>query len=107
REYTASTLQLSTMTHASGLSLPVYKWTIDTNDFTQGDIVTINAKVYPWIGDAASVFDTAPAADGVADSGEEMGPFYLLADPNSTLAIFSVVDPDNGNDTTGAVGTLQ
>lgn len=41
-----------------------YKAAIPLGDLQQGDVCTVNAKVYPWIGDASAVLDLE--ADGVA-----------------------------------------
>jgi hypothetical protein len=44
----------------------VWKAAIPVTALTQGDLAQVNAKVFPWIGDANAVLDTSDAAKGAA-----------------------------------------
>lgn len=67
----------------TGLSAPVFSGDLDFSGLTQGDMVTIDAIIYPWIGDAFQV-----SVDGDA---------Y----PSPNLTVIKVL-----NDRTGAYGTV-
>jgi hypothetical protein len=43
-----------------------WKATIPLTALTQGDLAQVNAKVFPWIGDATAVLDTSDATKGAA-----------------------------------------
>ena len=78
----------------------------------QGDVGTFTFIAYPWIGNGASVLDTAGTTSGsTAGTGTASapspyyGPLSFVCDPNGTYCqSFAVVDAANGNDGTGAVG---
>lgn len=53
---TASTTSLSSL-QTQGNIPEVFKGTVPVTALTQGDVVTVNAKVYPFIGDSTSVLD--------------------------------------------------
>ncbi|WP_414902455.1 hypothetical protein ACMT1E_04295 [Sphingomonas flavalba] len=78
----------------------VYPYDIDISSLNVGQ-VTKNAKVYPWVGDAASVLDSSA---GTANS-REFCPQVFTHDPvlaaNPPLAYIS----SSGNDGTGVVST--
>ena len=77
---------VSTMTKrdfsVTGLSAPVFSGALDFSSLTQGDLVTIDAIIYPWVGDA---FQVSVGGDTY---------------PSPNLTIFKVL-----NDRTGAYGT--
>lgn len=66
----------------TGLSAPVFSGDLDFTGLTQGDLVTIDAIIYPWIGDA---FQVSVDADTY---------------PSPNLTVLKVL-----NDRTGAYGT--
>ena len=78
----------------------------------QGDVGTFNFIAYPFIGNGASVLDTAGTTSGstagtgtAAAPSPYYGPLSFVCDPNGTYCqSFAVVDAANGNDGTGAVG---
>lgn len=73
---------------------------VDITSLTAGQI-TVNAKVYPWIGGAASVADSS-----LSSVRREFSPRIFLK--NVTLAaspFYAYVNASTGNDTTGAVST--
>ncbi|MBN9453273.1 MAG: hypothetical protein J0I42_15095 [Bosea sp.] len=74
---------------------------IDISSLTSGQI-TMNAKVYPWIGDASSVLDSSV---GSANS-REFCPQTFTKNPTLFAApYFIYVDNALGNDTTGVCST--
>lgn len=84
----------------SGNIAEVYKATVDTSTMTQGGIFTVNAVVYPWLGDTP--FDLA--ANGYAwPTSLPATPLRLLADHSGGYGgAFAYVSP-SGNDGTGVV----
>lgn len=68
-----------------GQIVEAYKATIPVTALTQGDICQVNAKVYPWIGDASAVLDLE--VDGLA---------WPTANPQTPLRFL--------NDKTGGYG---
>ena len=95
-----STTTVSTMTlsaaNASGIQLPVYAATIDVSAFADGDTITVNAKAYPWLGNAT--LDTDTGADGAAQPDERIGPQYYLLDAGLNVApLYCVVDSATGS----------
>ena len=78
---------------------------LNTSGFTQNDVVTSNAKCYPWIGDSTSVLDTST---GTAPPSPLVGPQKYVCDKGGTYCTaFAVVDYINGNDTGASAGTLS
>jgi hypothetical protein len=81
-----------------------YIQTINVSTLTTKDLITINAKAYPWIGDSTSVLDTGDAA-------------FSFPTPHYTdlkVRLFKSgefghikVDATNGNDATGTVYATQ
>lgn len=62
-EVTVSTPTLSTR-QTVGFIAEVFAGTLDFSGLTQAAMCTVNAKVYPWIGDSTAVLDLS--SDGVA-----------------------------------------
>jgi len=78
----------------------VYAATLDITSLTDNALVTVNAKVYPWIGDSAAVLDSSASSEARGFS-----PRYYLK--NTTLAAsppYAYVSTA-GNDGTGVVST--
>lgn len=75
----------------------VYAATFTSSDwasFTQGEIVDINFKAYPWVGDAGSVLDSTVGVDGTAQPSALLGPMLCVLDKTGGYGIsFAVVDP--------------
>ncbi len=71
-----------------GNPVAVYRGEIPLGPLNQGENITVRAKVYPFLGDAASVLDSDPTADG-----------FPIPNPNLTNLIFL-------NDRTGGHGTV-
>lgn len=73
----------------------------DLSSLTQGEQVTVDVEIYPWIGDTNSVFysKNSPFTQphGVLTSWEK------LCDKNNVYGAVAVVDSATGNDGTGVV----
>lgn len=78
----------------------VFKGDIDITSLNTG-LVTLNAKVYPWIGNSASVLDSSTNS-----TAREFSPRYFLKNV-SRLATppLAYVDGTSGSDTTGTWST--
>ena len=79
----------------------VYQAAVDISTLANPATITCNAKVYPWIGGAASVADSS-----LASNLREFSPRFFRRD--TTLAanpVFVYVDATTGVDATGAVST--
>lgn len=95
-----------------GDAVPVIEHVADmnTSGFTQGDVGTFNFIAYPYIGNGASVLDTAGTTSGsTAGTGTASAPSpyygtrFFICDPAGTYCTsFAVVDTANGG--VGAVG---
>jgi len=78
-----------------------YTATLDITSLSAGTI-TANAKVYPWIGAAASVRDSADLSNGW-----EFSPRTYIKNTSLSSAPYIVYVASGGNDTTGAVSTTD
>jgi hypothetical protein len=69
------------------------------NTLTQGDLVTVNFKAYPWVGDSSTIMDTS---DGInSQPTPRYAPQYYINDRLGTFGTAAaVVDAASGNDTT-------
>ena len=84
---------------------------MDTSGFTQGDIGTHNFIAYPFIGNGASVLDTAGTTSGsIAGTGTSAapspyyGPLSFVCDPDGTYCpVCAVVDATSGVDTSNTI----
>lgn len=47
-----------------GNIVEAWRATLDLSGLAQGDLAQVNARVYPWIGDASAVLDTSDPAQG-------------------------------------------
>lgn len=56
--WTTTVTELSKSTRGEPQCVQIYKATVDVSGFTDGDIITVQAKAYPWIGDAGACLDT-------------------------------------------------
>ena len=96
-----SALTVIAAPNAGTWPIVVYRGTIGTSVFTPGDVLTVNARAYPLVGDSLSVLDTN---DGLHTG---LTPNYTsqryLYDGGALTRKCAVVDSTNGNDGTGAV----
>ncbi len=76
-----------------------YIGTIPTSTFTQGDLITVNFKAIPWVGDSGAIMDTS---DGVNTMPTPLyAPQYYIYDGAGTFGTAAVVvDGTSGNDST-------
>lgn len=103
---TVTEMTISTRTSAATPKILVYAATIPVSALDQAEKITVNFKAYPWVGNAASVLDSAVGADGVAQPDERLGPLMMLNDKAGTYGVtYAVVDATSGNDTTGAASS--
>ncbi len=61
---TSAMVQSSRVT--TGNPIAVYRNSIPLATLTQGDHITVRAKIYPFLGDSSGMFDSDPSADGVS-----------------------------------------
>lgn len=73
-------------------AVSVYAATIPVSALTQGDVLTVRFRTYPWLGDSTSVLDTDTSADGIAAPSADLTPLMELLDKNDTLACYASVD---------------
>jgi hypothetical protein len=81
-------------------SVIVYAFSLDITSLTDNHLVTVNAKVYPWVGNASTILDSSASSEARGFS-----PRYYLK--NTTLAAsppYAYVTTA-GNDGTGVVST--
>jgi len=76
-----------------------YKASLDVSTLTAG-LITCNAKVYPWIGAAASVLDSADSS-----VAREFSPRYFLKNTGAKTLYYVKTAANGGNDGTGAGST--
>ncbi len=76
-----------------------YIGTLSTSTLTQGDLITVNFRAMPWVGDSTSIMNTA---DGVnAQPTPLYAPEYFINDKSGTYGTGAVVvDGTSGNDNT-------
>ena len=85
-----------------GDAVPVVEYvaTFDNTVFTQNAVLTINFTAYPWVGDAASLADTATS--GYTDPHPYWAPKTGICDKGSTYGVtVAYVDSASGNNATG------
>lgn len=102
---TTVTQTVSTSTilgHAGDLNPVIgYACDLDISTLANPATVTCNAKVYPWIGGAAAVVDSADSA-----VAREFSPRVYLRNTSLAAApVYAYVSATTGNDTTGVVST--
>lgn len=98
------TATVTSMTQsARGDLIPVYQAALDLTTaagFTRGELVNINFTAYPWVGDSGATLD---ATTDAGDAVYKLGPLkWTIMDK-----MIAVVDPANGNDTTGVASETQ
>lgn len=78
----------------------VYQGDIDITSLATG-LITINAKVYPWIGDNSSILDSSANS-----AAREFSPRYFLKNVSRLASPpLAYVDGTSGSDTTGTWST--
>lgn len=92
---------VSAMTGASyaetGLTVPCFESALDLSGLAEG-ICTVDAVIYPWIGDAFTV-----SAEGDAWPSPNLAPLRVLNDRLGGYGTaYAYLDPVNGSDATGA-----
>lgn len=81
-----------------------YRLTFDLSTLTDNANITVNANVYPWIGAAASVLDSA--ATGISADGRGFGPqTYRRATALAAAPRYAYVNASTGNDGTAVTST--
>lgn len=83
-------------------SVLVYAGAIDITGLTDGDLITLNAKVYPWIGAAASVMDSG---DGTFTALKDFSPRYYLKNVSKATTPPRIYVSTTGVDATAVVST--
>lgn len=70
--------------------------TNNSDDFLDDAVLTCNATIYPWVGNTAYTTST-----GAAMPSPLVGPRYLYNDTDDDQGLWAMVDPVNGDDSTG------
>lgn len=97
---TVSTLQVLGGTYDKFAVLG-YKTTLDITSLNAGQI-TVNAKVYPWFGGAASIQDSSTGSEGVRGT---FNPLIFTKDTTLAASPRYCYVSLTGNDTTGVAST--
>lgn len=95
-------VSVSSILGGAGDVLPVigYTATLDISTLSAG-LITVNAKVYPFVGAAASIADSSTSS-----VAREFSPRYYRKDAALAASpVLVYVNASTGNDTTGAVST--
>ncbi|MDP2593128.1 MAG: peptidoglycan-binding protein [bacterium] len=103
---TTTAMTITTRTGDANVVL-VYAATMDIDALTQGDVIDVNFKAYPWVGNADSTLDSRTTADGFAQPDERLGPLHFLNDKSGTYGIGYALVSTNGDDSTGTVYSSQ
>lgn len=85
----------------------VYAANLSTSNLTQGHVIDVNFRAYPWVGDESSILDSRVTADGFAQPDERLGPLAFLNDKNGTYGGAFAVVSRSGSDSTGKVYASQ
>lgn len=80
----------------------VYKATIDISTLSDNTNITVNAKVYPWIGDSTSVLDSADQS-----AVREFSPRVYRKNTTRAAAPIYIALKSTGNDSTGVTSTTE
>lgn len=78
----------------------VYRTTLDISSLSDNANITVNAKVYPWIGGAASVLDSADLS-----AQREFSPRTYRKNTSRAASPYYVYVKSTGDDANGAVST--
>lgn len=93
----------------TGNPIAVYRNSIPLASLTQGDLITVRTKVYPFLGDNTGVLDSDSSVDGVDLAAVPSGfaNYTFLNDKTGAYGtIYAYVSP-TGNDTTGVASTVD
>ncbi|WP_257884496.1 hypothetical protein [Sulfitobacter sp. CW3] len=91
----------STQFDASSLHIPHFAADMDLVPLTQGALLTIDAVIYPWVGDAFTI-----STDGDPYPSPNLTTLRLLNDRTGAYGTaFAYVDATAGSDSTGAVAS--
>ena len=86
---------------ASGLNIPHFAAEMDLTTLEQGAMLSVDAVIYPWVGDAFRV-----SVDADAYPSPNLAPLRLLNDrAGSYGTAYAYVDAQSGDDATGAAMT--
>jgi len=82
--------------------ITTYVGTIPVTTLTNGDVLTVNFKGYPWVGTTTAINSdlVGNGGDGFAQPDERLGPITYVNDKSQNYGgAFAVVDDTNGLDT--------
>ncbi len=85
----------------------VYAATMDIDALTQSNVIDINFRAYPWVGDESSILDSRTTADGFAQPDERLGPLNALNNKSGTYGNAYALVSRSGSDGTGTVYSSQ
>ena len=95
-EVTVSVPTEKVYSNGSGLTAPCFTGTIDATTLNQGEVVTLDAIIYPWVGDSFQV-----SVDASAYPSPNLTTLKWLNDRTGAYGLsYSYVDPISGNDGT-------
>ncbi len=88
-----------------GNPVAVYRAEIPLTSLNQGENITVRARVYPFLGDAASVLDSDPSVDGFPAPNPNLTNLIFLNDKTGGHGtVYAYVSP-TGNNTTAVAST--
>lgn len=97
------TVNVNTMTNvlftSSNLAIPVYEGLIDLSSLNEGE-VTINAKIYPWVGEEFDI-----AIDASATKTINLCPLSILNNRAGGAVSYAFVNLNSGNDISAEIGS--
>ncbi len=85
----------------------VYAASIPMAEFDQGEVVDINFRAYPWIGDESSVLDSRTNKDGFLQPDERLGPLHVLNDRSGSYGAGYARVSMTGVDASGIVAASE
>jgi len=98
-----ATTQSSLKFEASGLHIPHFAATVDLSSLAQGGLLTVDATIYPWVGDA---FTLSTGTDPYPSPN--LTTLRLLNDTNGGYGTFyALVNSATGDDATGQAATAR
>jgi len=85
----------------------VYACSLDITSLNNNALITLNAKVYPWLGNSSSVLDSSTNTPGLGSATRGFTPRYFLKSTTLVATPRVVYVNSAGNDSTGVASTTD